>query len=731
MKRICADWVGLLVAWMTAAAGGAFATDYTWIGGGTDNNWTTTGNWNGTGFPSVAGDVAIVTAANTINLNTNDVINLGRLQFISASPKVVTVTGDAGAGFTFSGLAAPGNGITVDGNTTNRLILGPDFVISSRIDKMGAGAVEFTGTQTYPAVGGYGWVFGQGQSVYSGIASLSAANGSVGIGNASSTATVVLTNQAVWMVNRIEFGVSSGLNTLGILCQDADECSVTVGQLVLGNMSSSGGTNGIYRLRKGTLTANILTVGYASPCRFEQSGGSLAATSLKVKNGVFCQTGGVSAVSSFAVGDTNLIPSVTLAGGRLLLNSNITTPWMQEKQAFNFSGGALQVTNSYSCEIPMRLCGTPTFDATTSGKGLTLSKRCSGNSQLVKTGAGTLFLGTGTTNAFSGGVVISNGVFNMGANSLLESYGQSVEPLGMKICNGGIFRLTDINSVVTVPLALDIDAGGKIDFPYSFYYNRNIVVARTLVTNGVSLVPGRYTTAHGFITGGTAACSVVVPIVWTGAGDGVSWSDAANWVGNTVPNATTAVADLSNARQSVRLDGAVTLTCLVYNPQGVRRDLTLTGDGTLSLYVPVIVSPCLFVGPGRTLTLDVPLDRTPAGQAFGSVGGGAVIIKKKFPGIGPGQGSSFSLYGNLIFAGITTMPDMLGLWRHELNSDGSVVFTNGCQLTTPRILNNPSGFYPLRQICHDGGMVTCGDVFLPGTTEMPQLPIRTTCAPAR
>jgi len=696
---------------MAFAAGCAVAADYSWLGGGTDNNWTTPENWQGgTGFPGAAGDVATVTAANSIRLNTSGVVTLGRIQLASATPKTVTVTGDAGAGFTFSGLAAPGSGITVDGNITNRLVLGPEFVIPSRIDKMGAGAVEFTGTQTCSVVGGYGWVFGQGQSIYAGPASLLVANGVVGIGNASSTATVVLTNQAAWTVNRIELGVSSGLNTLGILCQDADECSVTVGQLVLGNMNSSGGTNGIYRLHKGALTANILTVGYASPCQFEQSGGSLAAASVKVKNGTFYQDGGVSVISSFAVGDTNIVPSVTLAGGRMLINSDITTPWIQEKQGFDFSGGVLQVTNSCSCLIPLRLSGTPTFDTPTSGKGLTLRAGFSGRADIVKAGSGAVGLGSGLAAQLSGSLTISNGVFNMGANTLLESYGPSAEPLGMKICNGGIFRLSDINSVVTVPLALDIEAGGKIDFSYSSYYNRGIVVARSIVTNGVSLPPGRYTTAHGFVSGPNASCSVVIPVNWTGAGDGVSWSDAANWDG-AVPNSASAVADLSNARQPVRLDSAVTLTCLVYNPQGTNRSLMLTGSGSLTISTGFSVAPCVFVGPGRSLTIDVPLERTPAGSTLAIVGGGSVTVTKKFPGITAGQGASFSLYGDLVFAGAATMDSFLGLWRHELNSTGSVIFTNGCQLACQRILNNPSGFYPLRQVYHDGGCVTCGDVY--------------------
>ena len=129
------------------------------------------------------------------------------------------------------------------------------------------------------------------------------------------------------------------------------------------------------------------------------------------------------------------------------------------------------------------------------------------------------------------------------------------------MCDGAILRLQDITTVVSVPLDLAIEGSGKIDFSYAgSSYNRGLVVARTLATNGVALPPGRYTTAHGFVTGGSAACSVVVPVTWIGAGDGESWDDPSNWAGGVVPNGTTAVADLSNARGDVRLDGPVTRT---------------------------------------------------------------------------------------------------------------------------------------------------------------------------
>ncbi len=700
--------IGCACAWLMWSAISVAAAEYSWVSGGSDNKWTTPGNWQGgTGFPGAAGDVATLNAADTVRLDTNGVVTLGRLQLTSSTPKTVRIDADQGAAFSLSGLPPLENGFRVDGHADNRLVIDPDIVLSIRTDKVGAGTVEFTGAVTNTA--NVHIYLGQGTCVFSGTASLNFPLGAVGIGNGSE-ATVILTNQAAWSGKELNFGTGSSASTKGIMIQDSDDCSVTLsGQLKLGNLWSQGTTNGNYYLRKGTLIASTISLGYSAPCRFWQSGGSFMTPGAPhIKNGEYLHDGGQATLGGMAVGDAVLQPSVTLAGGRMTLNGSITTPGTPVMQAFNFSGGVLQADSSCSSDIPMRLSGAPTIDTPAAGTTFTPSMGITGSASLIKTGAGTLTLAG--ANQLSGSIVVSNGLCALAAASVLESHAHSTEPLGLKICSGAVFRLTDINSVVTVPVALDIEAGGKINFYNTgSAYNRGVLVAHSIITNGVPLPPGRYTKDNGFITAFNTAASVVVPTVWTGAGDGVSWSDTANWKGCVVPNGTAAAADLSNARGSVRLDSEVTLTGLVYNPQGSERSLTLTGSGSLTLNVATSFSAGLVVGPGRTLTFNVPLERS--NGTFTIIGGGSVIVKKGFPSVGAASGPAFALYGDLIFAGQTAIADTLSMWRHELNSIGSVVFTNGCQLTCKRILNNPAGFYAVRQILHDGGDVTCGDVF--------------------
>jgi len=694
----------------------AAAADYSWVSGGPDNKWTTPGNWQGgTGYPKAANDVVTVNAADTIRLDTSGAVTIGRLQLTATMPRTVRIEAEPGAALMFgTSIPAPNGGFQVGGHADNRLVIAPNIVAQGRIDQMGLGTVEFEGAVSNTMTSGYAVVFGAGSTLFSGTASLAIPSAEIGFGNAGYQAVVTLTNQTTWSVNSLNFGVAGAATTRGTLVQDSEQSTVTANIVRLGHVSSAGNTNGYYLLRKGLLTATEMVVGVNSPGRFENGQGTLRSAKVQVQKGEFVQRGGLSEIGALSVGNTNLTAAVRLSGGTLQVTSDIGSLWMPEGQTFDFSGGVLRVTNSLSCQIPLSMSGHVTFDTPVAGQGLTVRRGFSGRADIVKTGAGGLGLGFEMPQAFlSGSLIISNGYVNLPINFELSSFEGSEEPLSVKVCDGAILRFQDITTVVSVPLDLEIEGNGKIDFPYAgSSYNRGLVVARTLATNGVALPPGRYTTAHGFVTGGSTACSVVVPVTWTGAGDGESWNDPANWAGGIVPNGTTAVADLSNARGDVRLDSPVALTCLVYNPQCAQRELTLAGDGSLSLHVPVIVSPCLFVGPGRMLTLDVPLSRTPGDGSLAITGGGSIRIKKGFPGIIGGQGASFSINGQLVFAGNTQMGNtFLGLWRHELNGNATVVFTNGCHLTCLRILNNPSGFTPLNQVLHDGGTVTCGDVF--------------------
>ena len=454
--------------------------------------------------------------------------------------------------------------------------------------------------------------------------------------------------------------------------------------------------------------------------------GTLTASQWSYINEGTLRIAGGDAVFSnkFTVGNATLGKPATLH-----LTDGGTLQWSSEISAggpaplVRLSGGTLQSKAVY-CYAPILIDGTNTID--TSGVlyfrgGLSVT----GEGHLIKSGASGLTIERGTTNFVSGGLTISNSYIQFSINTLYESYGGSTEPWRVRVCNGGRFFVGGHTAVFTVPLDLMMEPGGTVEFPVDFGNNFNVLVAHSIVTNGVSLPPGRYKAGSGFVkAGGTG--SVVLATRWTGAGDGVSWFDAANWNG-AVPNGLNAAADISNAQGPVDLGSQdATLTCLIYNPQGAQKAVTVTGSGTLSLYAPASSDGCLAVGPGRTLTLDVAVARAGgSGSSLGIFGNGTVIVKKDFPAGVP----CVSLMGNLVFDGTTdirgegeVMP-MLGLvaptrpvtGAYSNLFDATVSFSANCRMTASRIFSNPSGYYPVGQIIHDGAEVTLasqGYVFL-------------------
>ncbi|MFA7174978.1 MAG: autotransporter-associated beta strand repeat-containing protein [Kiritimatiellia bacterium] len=377
------------------------------------------------------------------------------------------------------------------------------------------------------------------------------------------------------------------------------------------------------------------------------------------------------------------------------------------------SGGTLQAKTATSqCNVPILIDGTNTVN-TESGLYFSGGLSVTGEGHLIKIGASGLFIERGTENFVSGGLTISNSYVQFSVNTLYESYGGSTEPWHVRVCNGGRFFVGGHTAVFTVPLDLVMEPGGTVEFPGDFGPNYNVLVAHSIMTNGVSLPPGRYKAGSGFIKAGGLG-SVVLATRWTGAGDGVSWFDTANWNGGVVPDGQNAVADISNAQGPVDLGSQdAMLTCLVYNPQGTQRAVTVTGSGTLSLHVPASGDGCLVVGPGRTLTLDVAIARASgSGSSLGVFGDGTVVVKKDFPAGVP----CVSLMGNLVFDGTTEiwsegefMP-MLGMIaatqpvKGAISNlfDATVTFSTNCRMSVSRIFSNPRNYYPVKQIIHDG-----------------------------
>lgn len=687
--------VRLSAAWLTLTAGVAEAATYTWNnGGGADVNWTTAANWGGAGYPHVTGDIATLSLADDVTLDAP--VTLGRISVSNSVARTVNVTGTGGSAFTFSGISSPNCGFQVGGPADNRLVIQPNIITSVRIDKQWDGTLEIQGKITNTVGSGYGFIQSSGLTVFSGSSALVMPGGIAGIGMSPTLTRMILTNAAAWTVSEIQTGVAGGRTGSVIVSQDSADTSVTATKITLGVAGTANSYKDYYYLRDGWLSAGAIQVGKIMPGVFDMSGGTL-----------------------------------------LLRGGDITTSVTNGE--FRLGGGTWQVTNLNSstfsyCRMPVKVSGAATMEMLSTGR-LYLSGGVSGSANLTRTGAGTLSLDVGTTNRISGSLTISNGLVQAYSNSLIESYAGSTNAWSMKICNGGTFALTHDTSILTQPLDLDIRAGGFINFALlaDGDKNYNIIVARTFVTNGVSVPQGRYMSAAlPGIRSGNGSGAVVVPATWIGAAGDGKWSTGANWSTGVCPNGDSGVADLSLAAGPVTLDTNVRLTCLIYNPQGVGRELTVTGDSAIEFW-PLTTSPNLFVGPGRKLTLNVPVTLPTSENYNGLIyGGGTVAFQKGCPV--RASNPIFSLYGTMVFTGTNALgTGQIRTGSRGKSHDGTVVFGTGCVMSCANIINHPmmlavGGVYNVNYpvypvtIIHDGGDVTSGSVWLMRHQEYTAVP---------
>ncbi|MCI6982776.1 MAG: hypothetical protein MR917_01005, partial [Treponema porcinum] len=129
---------------------GAWGTDYTWTGGGTDSNWTTENNWDISGYPRT-GDTAIFTGNTEVTAVLDGDITISTIKTGTEGASKVTIdtngytltttnfTVNAGATGSYNTTTViTGNGtLTVSGTAT----------VSSGAE-MNVNAANFSGTVT-------------------------------------------------------------------------------------------------------------------------------------------------------------------------------------------------------------------------------------------------------------------------------------------------------------------------------------------------------------------------------------------------------------------------------------------------------------------------------------------------------------------------------------------------------------------------------------------------------
>ncbi len=194
-----------------------------------------------------------------------------------------------------------------------------------------------------------------------------------------------------------------------------------VGSTGTGVFTQTGGTNSI---------SSYLYLGYnsGSTGTYNLSGtGPLSASIQYIGRsgtGTFIQTGGTNTISSNLYLGFNSGSSGTynLNSGTLILKSLSKG---SGAAAFNFGGGTIQASGSFSTSLPMTLTGDGgNANIDTAGYAVTLFGILSGTGGLNKVGSGTLTLSVAETysgnTTVSGGTLIFSGGINAGGTSLID-----------------------------------------------------------------------------------------------------------------------------------------------------------------------------------------------------------------------------------------------------------------------------------------------------------------------
>jgi len=438
----------LALAVVALASPAALAVDYTWNGGGADNNWSTAANWI-SGTVPVSGTTNNLVFAGTTRLNpVND---------LAANSPFLAIQFSAGAGnFSLSGnairlgdygtasniITGTNASLTIDNaiavNETTAAVLGGSsgtLTLNGLITngtgsamtafRVAQGTVNLTNSAN--SMTGKFEAFGNATAVFSnvadgGIASAVGSGTSFRLGNANSNGTLRYTGGTVSTNRRLEIGSNSAGAAGGGTIQADGSGAITFSNAAFN--FSPGTTSDTTRIvtlsgsntADNTISGVIIDNDTDAPIAITKSGvGRWVLAGNSTYTGTTTVSAGTLVIAhANALGSTAAGTTVS-AGAALGLQGGITTA----NEALTISGtgvsgdGALlnvSGNNTYSGAVT--LAANSTVGAT-SGT-LTLAGAVSGGFGLTKSGNGTVVLSA--SNAYTGLTTVSGGVLRLGAN---------------------------------------------------------------------------------------------------------------------------------------------------------------------------------------------------------------------------------------------------------------------------------------------------------------------------
>ena len=714
MKRVQCLMMAALALTLSAFAAD---TTYTWTGTAGDGKWSTPNNWDkGSGYPSAASHIAQFAKSATVTVDTGAQVTIG---YIKVTAGNVTLNGSAGSYLTLDhAVAVGGDGFVVQPGCT--LTMNVPMVSVKRVDKWSNGTVVFGAAYTntaasYPLIMCQGTnIVAAGGSIYLPNDILNIANGD---GDANGYTTLLVQDDAQIYTKGIAVSIAANSRNAGRVVQDgaASRVEAVAGNLEIGKAQKAGTPASSYTLKNGELSVG-------GDIYLGQSGTA----------SIFRQEGGKSSLKSFIV--TNSSGRVELAGGELYTDKAGMVTRTGATSTFAFSGGTYKTSTSLDDRFgftSLELSGTPTlqvgqrffFPANTIFADDTVLTVCS------TSGSGGAYIDTGVEQEVAGELVVTNGSFYLNSGSLVPKL-NATTPWKLAVRNGGTFFMKQINSRLAVPVDLALTGTGKIQMANndngSGIYNRSVVIAHSFTRDGVAQAKGRYSAAaDSSWFKGLPASSIVVCYVWTGAGDGTSWNDPANWDGNAVPPSDyNTCVDLSRAAGgTITLNGSISLGFIGFLPSGMERSLTITGNCTITHDGPDY-SCGFFIREGCDLVLDqlTRVNRPDNNKKKLSIlGGGRLHIGSTFPGLNTENKPSYTLDGEVIYENHVYVPQasnykQIGYYTHEKEGHSKIVFSESSVSASSdnilRILLSSKDFYVPDEFVQDGANLVMQQLFI-------------------
>ena len=687
----------LLVVAAAVIGGSAFA--YTWTGGANDGGrWTTPANWGVTsGYPQTASDPAIFNGDATVSLNTGSATTIA---YLKVSAGTVTISGTEGSSLNCTkAVAVGGSGLVVSKGAT--LILSVPLPLTTRFDKWEAGTLilrdaTVSRTDTNP------WYVAQGTNILDGTTTVSFPNSPLTFGNSNAAGymPVFIRDSAKISVKTLMTTASTaGAISVEFIQEGADtEVTVSGTEDALKLVSR---TNDVqrYTLKSGTLTATKFAAVASPPVGWTYH---KSPTNL-----VYVQEGGTSTFDTVAWA----CGSAALRGGVMNFTGTNDKFTMGNGTAFDISGGTLAWPRSFNPAGWPRFRWSGKFGVTVpSGESFEWDWSkvdVAPGTVFVHDGAGTLTFARGKSTEGVGLEIAAGKTVTLDSSATLTGPRGSYDPWKLTIQDGATFKLSGTSSRLSVPLDLTVNGTGKI----LFNNFRGAAVAHRLTVDGVEKGKGIYRNSTESFVSGTANCvCLMVPHIWTGAGDGVSWSDPANWDSNTVPNGNDVAADISRAT-GITLGSAISLGGLIAMPNGATRKVTVSGSGKISLYTPTSYACGIIVPEECELELNVDLERT-SNNTMGMAGGGKLTLTKDIPSTTTSANPLLAINGTLALKGVKTLVPYTGstynfltYWTYE-GVTSELLIEDGTEISTGRFSMSNGGYGPLSRVRQVGGSLT-------------------------